>query len=258
MSRMLGQAGTLTDADLFLRAVAWAARKGPPRDQSIFAERPAIRRLPGRLDAEEEMSVLRKDPFDGLDRSAWEIYDTEPADYERKGSPGPSQWLAHPTLHQLIQLSNIASWGSRGAFGTNIVSGSGTWKDYVVSVWATPIDDDSFAVLFRYKSEQDYYRLLGVADFDKEWRLDRISKGRAETIKRVRDKCYIPGRTYLVEVAVHGDKIHVYLDGEFLMHATDGTHRSGRVGLCCITQSGMAFDDIIVYANDSGLGNMSP
>ena len=258
MSRMLGQVGTLTDADLFLRAVAWAARKGPPRDQSIFAERPAIQSLPERLEAEERMSVLWKDTFDGLDRSAWEVHDTEPADYEKEGSPGPSQWLAHPTLRQLIQFSNIASWGSRGAFGTNIVSGSPAWKDYVVSVWATPVDDDSFAVLFRYKSEQDYYRLLGVADFDKEWRLDRISKGRAETIKRVRDKCYIPGRTYLVEVAVHGDKIHVYLDGEFLMHATDGTHRSGRVGLCCITQSGMAFDDIIVYANDSGLGNMSP
>jgi len=255
LNTILGQAGMLTDADLFLRAVAWAARKDVPRDRTIFAERPAVKRLPERRDATEEMKVLFQDPFDGLDLSVWKIYDTEPADYEKRGFPGPSRWLAHPTLHQLVQLSNIASWGTRGAFGTNIVAGSPAWKDYVLSVWATPIDDDSFTVLFRYQNEQNYYRVLGLADFDKEWRLDRISDGRAETIARVRDKCYIPGQTYLLEAAVHGDKIHVYLDGDLLMQAADTTHRSGRVGLGCITQSGMAFDDLVVYANGSGLAN---
>lgn len=258
LSTMLGQAGTLTDADLFLRAVAWVARKDVPRDQTIFAERPTIKRLLERLGATEEMKVLFQDQFDSLDLNVWKVYDAEPADYEKKGFPGPSRWLAHPTLHQLVQLSGIGSWGSRGAFGTNIVAGSDAWKDYVLSVWATPIDDDSFAVLFRYQNERNYYRLLGLADLDKEWRLDKISGGRAETIASVWDKCFTPGRTYLLEVAVHGDKIHVYLDGELLMQATDTTHQSGRVGLGCITQSGMAFDDLVVYANDSGAGNPLP
>ena len=162
--------------------------------------------------------------------------------------------MVHPVLHQLTQFSNVAAWGARGCFGTNLV-GSLDRGNCAVSVWVTPIDDDDFGIIFRYADEGNCYRLHANADFEKFWALVKIVDGRQQIFKELRSKCYIPGRSYLVEMAAYENRIHVYVNGKLLMRAQDATHRSGRIGLFCMCQSGVMFDDLVVYANDSGQAN---
>ena len=54
---------------------------------------------------------------------------------------------------------------------------------------------------------------------------------------------------------MHRNEIHAYVDGQLLMHATDDTFASGRVGLACMAMNRMTFDDLVVYANRDGLAN---
>ena len=75
------------------------------------------------------------------------------------------------------------------------------------------------------------------------------------TIKRVDTCCYIPGRPYLIEVALFRDDIRVFLDGELLIQASDPTFDSGRFGFTCAGHIGIAFDGLIVYDNRRGVAN---
>ena len=241
----LSRGAMLSDADLLVQAIDWVSRRAERRRGSIFLTRPALKRLPERLGLTSKMPIAYEDPFDFLDEQFWEVADADNVGH-RWGHRGPSQWSVHPDLAMLVQLSNIGSARPGASYGTNIV-GALPLGDYVVSVWATPLDNDQFGVLFRYRDERNCYRLRTYADREQFWALDKIVNGTQETIARVNERCCLPGRTYLVEVAVCGDKIRAYVDGELLVSATDDTHRSGRAGFCCIGQSGMIFDDFVLF-----------
>ena len=163
---------------------------------------------------------------------------------------GPSDWRVSEDgwLHQ---RSNI--WGRRGDFigvwyGTYLVAGDARWDDYVLSLKARPGDDDGFGVVFRFKDNEHFYRLMFLEDGMSGGPLTRLDKreGSNYTELGTLKRGFRPGEEMLIEVEVVGDRIRASVNGQRLFEVKDGSYRRGKIGLFCYAQSDQAFDDIKV------------
>src|ERR1044072_6349288 len=117
-------------------------------------------------------STLLDERFHGTELTRWAAID-DPETIE-----GPSEWRVEQDgwLHQ---RSNI--WGRRGDFlgrwyGTFLVAGDETWRDYRLSLRARPEDDDGFGVVFRFQNPEHFYRLLFIEDGRNGGPITRLDK----------------------------------------------------------------------------------
>ena len=166
---------------------------------------------------------------------------------------GPSVWRVEGD-HWLHQSSNI--WGRRGDFigrwyGTFAVTGDTTWMDYNLTVRAKPTDNDGFGVVFRFRDPNHFYRLLFIEDGMSGGPLARLDKRNGPDYTEIwsAKRGYRVGVETDISVSVNGDSIQVDVDGARLVDALDSSYRSGKIGLFCFAQAGVAFADVRVRLN---------
>jgi hypothetical protein len=163
---------------------------------------------------------------------------------------GPSRWRVEEDgwVHQ---RSNI--WGRRGDFlnrwyGTYLVAGNASWRDYSFYARCRAEDDDGFGVVFRYRDMEHFYRLILIRDSlngGAITRLDRRDGGDYAELWNA-PHAYNPGEELNLHIHVKGPLIEVRMDEAILCSVTDATYESGGIGLFCYAQNGQAFDDIRV------------
>ncbi|MEK6405533.1 MAG: hypothetical protein AABN34_01075 [Acidobacteriota bacterium] len=168
---------------------------------------------------------------------------------------GPSDWRVQDDA-RLHQLGNV--WGRRGDFigrwyGTYLIAGEAGWKDYKLSVKATPIDDDGFGVVFRYQDSEHFYRLLFLQDGLSGGPITRLDRREGADYTELWSKPngYRPGIETMIEVSVEGDVIKASVNGRPLLEVKDGSYKSykrGKIGLFCYAQNSQAFDDVRVVS----------
>jgi hypothetical protein len=166
---------------------------------------------------------------------------------------GPSSWRVQSD-HWLHQSSNI--WGRRGDFigrwyGTFLVAGDSTWSDYTLRVRARPADNDGFGVVFRFRDPDHFYRLLFIEDGMSGGPLARLDKRNGADYTEIwsAKRGYKVGVETNIAVSVNDDNIHVDIDGARMLDARDGSYRSGKIGLFCFAEAGIAFADVRVVLN---------
>lgn len=189
-------------------------------------------------------SILLDERFHGGELTRWAVMD-DPETVE-----GPSVWRveADGWLHQ---RSNI--WGRRGDFigrwyGTMLVAGFASWRDYAFTVKAKANDNDGFGVVFRLQDGEHFYRLLLINDGMSGGPLARLDKreGADYTELWSTQRTYKQGAELQIEVTAEGDHLSGKLDGQPLFDVRDTAYRSGKVGLFCYAQNDQAFDDVRV------------
>ncbi|MFY9556221.1 MAG: hypothetical protein WAV20_03275 [Blastocatellia bacterium] len=165
----------------------------------------------------------------------------------------PSDWRVD-SGGWVHQRSNI--WGRRGDFlgrwyGTFLIAGDASWRDYTLSAKAKPEDDDGFGIVFRYQDPEHFYRLLFLQDGLSGGPITRLDRreGADYTELWSSEKGYRPGVEIIIEVKVDGNVISALVDGRPLFEVTDGSYRQGKIGLFCYAQKGQAFDDVKVAKN---------
>ena len=161
----------------------------------------------------------------------------------------PSEWRVEDGW--LYQYSNI--WGRRGDFlgrwyGTYLVAGDRAWSDYRLTVTARPDDNDGFGLVFRFRDEQHFYRLLFLNDGLSGGPLTRLDKREGEDYTELWSSKigYQKGKEMEIEVEVEGDTLRAFVDGRALLETRDATYSNGKIGLFCYAQSRQAFDNVRV------------
>ena len=191
-------------------------------------------------------STLLDERFHGKELTRWSAID-DPETIE-----GPSEWRVEQDgwLHQ---RSNI--WGRRGDFlgrwyGTFLVAGDQSWRDYALSLRARPEDDDGFGVVFRFQDPEHFYRLLFIQDGRNGGPIARLDKREGADYTEIwsSPRGYRTGVEVFIEIEVDGDNIRARLNGQSIIEAKDGSYRNGKVGLFCYAQSNQAFDDVKVVS----------
>jgi len=132
--------------------------------------------------------------------------------------------------------------------GTHIVRGSPDDANYVLSFTMKADDNDGMGAIVRYKDKDNYYRFITLVDPVNKGpctRLEKFENGKRAVIDET-TKAYEPGREYHVKFSAVGDKLDVSFDGESMVHGTDDTFPSGKVGFLAYAQTGLQFSDIIV------------
>jgi hypothetical protein len=189
-------------------------------------------------------STLLDERFHSNDLKRWTVID------DAETVEGPSVWRveADGWLHQ---RSNI--WGRRGDFigrwyGTMLVAGDTGWRDYALSVRAKARDDDGFGVVFRFKDNEHFYRLLFINDGMNGGPLARLDKrdGAEYTELWSEPHTYKPAVELAIEVEAEGGHLRAKIDDQPLFDLHDDSYQNGKVGLFCYAQSDQAFDELRV------------
>ena len=191
-------------------------------------------------------SVLLDERFHDERLARWTVID-DPDTIE-----GPSSWRVERDgwLHQ---RSNI--WGRRGDFldrwyGTCLVAGDTSWKDYTLTLQAEPRDDDGFGVIFRVGDANHFYRLLFIEDGFNGGPITRLDKRNGPDYTELwsEKKGFRVGHAIFIQIDVAGDLIVATVDGRRLCEVRDEGYRRGKVGLFCYAQNDQAFDNVMVTA----------
>ena len=103
--------------------------------------------------------------------------------------------------------------------------------DYVFEVEGRKTGgEEGFLVLFRVSSDSDFYWWNVAGWRNREHGIERKGSHGATVLARVAGNVE-PGRWYRLRVAVQGDLIRCWLDGELIQEAWDATFADGGVGL---------------------------
>jgi hypothetical protein len=188
--------------------------------------------------------VALDERFHNPDLGNWTVVD------EAETVEGPSVWRVEQD-GRVHQRSNI--WGRRGDFlgrwyGTLLVTGNDTWRDYTLSLRALASDNDGFGIVFRYTDPQHFYRLLFIESEMNGGPLARLDKRMGDDYTGLwsSPRGYKAGREMIISISVSGKTISASIDGTALVNIVDDTYPRGRVGLFCFAQNGQAFDDVRV------------
>jgi hypothetical protein len=165
-------------------------------------------------------------------------------------SEGPSHWV--PMNGEFIQTSNVFSGDFDGTNpvkpGTYALDGQASWTDYDFSVHLMAEDNDAFGVMFRYQSDQSYYRF----SMDSERHYRRLAKVvGSNTISLVEDAVpYELGESYNLRISVKGATIKVFLDQTQILQYTDPSPiLSGKIALYCWGDEYSHFNSVAVTTN---------
>jgi lysophospholipase L1-like esterase len=121
--------------------------------------------------------------------------------------------------------------------------------DFRLRVDLTPLSDagHDVGVLFRYQSNQAYYRLSFNAAYGFT-RLEKRVNGNFTTLARD-SRGFRPEQPMEIVVEARGPLIQVFRDGDPIMAVRDGSLGSGSVGL--YARGAASFDNLSVVANDT-------
>ena len=188
--------------------------------------------------------VVLDERFHNKELTGWSVVD-DPDTLE-----GPSLWRVESDgwLHQ---RSNI--WGRRGDFlrrwyGTYLIAGDESWRNYIVSIKARPGDNDGFGVVFRWIDGRHFYRLLFIEDEMNGGPVTRLDKRMGDDYTEIwsAKEGFRIGSELLIQLEAAGDTLKGRLNGHVLFEAKDSTYGKGKIGLFCYAQSDQAFDDVKV------------
>jgi hypothetical protein len=156
---------------------------------------------------------------------------------------------------------NMARWEQRqealfineGAGGMQIVGlinvvGDAAWSDYVYSVDIFPVRNLEIGVVFRHQEGEFYrFRFLSEEHQAEGTRLLELVQGEKVSVLAQADgPGYGLGQWHNVQVVLQGSQISVYLNGELVLQATDGTLSQGRVGTYALSLGDVYFDNVRV------------
>lgn len=115
---------------------------------------------------------------------------------------------------------------------TSLVAGDSTWSNYELRVAATFVKGSNLQIQFRRSSDgKDYYFL----DFLSGWKAISVTKRERNvpgvTKLDVMNYAFEYGREYDIIIAVRGESIHTYIDGQLVNRLTHGFRRHGGIAL---------------------------
>ena len=167
----------------------------------------------------------------------WTIHD--------EGTVGaPSIWhLSNGALRQTADIAG-GSAADPARPGTQAVTGGLNWTDYRLTVQLRSDDDDAVGLVFRYRDDDNYYRLSVDA---KHNRLRLIVKeSGAITVLWEEVGGYPIGGPFTLTVDAIGRRLRGYLGDRRLFTAHNDAHSAGQVGLYCSANAGARFERVEV------------
>lgn len=118
--------------------------------------------------------------------------------------------------------------------GVRVTFGDTNWSDYEISLEAQKIGgNEGFLVLFRVKSERDYYWLNIGGWGNTATAVERSIANRRRTISSFRPIRVEQGRWYKIRIRCEGRRIQAWLDDELILDFNDdeNAHLNGKVGV---------------------------
>lgn len=141
---------------------------------------------------------------------------------------GPSQWLIEGGA--LLQVSAIRGGSEPELPGTLAVTGDPEGTDYRLTVDLRSDSESTVGVIFRYKDENNFYRL----SFDagrRYRRLVRVAGGFVTILWERAERGFTVGEPFQVVVEAVGARLTGLIDGARIFEIVDATHAQGKVGL---------------------------
>jgi MYXO-CTERM domain-containing protein len=175
---------------------------------------------------------------------------------------------------------NNGPFGSNSGADNHLVKTDLVFSDFKVDVRVRSNDDDVVGIVFRYQDDLNFYVAFvsngarpSVSDGDGEYRegaaIYRVLSGVVTELDvSAFQAFYVQGAYHNVQMLVTGSQFDFYLDidrdgvflpGELLASASDGTFRDGNIGLYSYANGdpiGADFDDLVVSlwdADDDGV-----
>lgn len=186
--------------------------------------------------------ILFKDLFDREEiGDAWTIVDDV--------TPStPSIWAIRD--NSLMQLSNIYRVDREYDFwtGTHIVAGSDDWENYELTCEVTANDDDGIGAIVRYQDQDNYYRIIAVADSYNKGpfiRLEVFEDGERFVLDEINEP-YTPNEIYEIKFIANGPNLEVWINGDKVLSAKDNTFKKGKIGFLTYATESFAVTNVVV------------
>ena len=141
-----------------------------------------------------------------------------------------------------IVLANVTGVGN-GSTTDSAPQVSRVWSDYDLKVNLRSMTNQSIGVMFRYKDDRNYYRLVWNQKL-KFRRLEKIENGRS-TVLASDTVGYVKGRTYRARIIAQGATLRAFIDGAQIFSVVDSSFAEGTVGLY-VSNNQASFDNIVV------------
>ncbi|MFL5801746.1 MAG: hypothetical protein ACJ8CR_08385 [Roseiflexaceae bacterium] len=183
-------------------------------------------------------AVLTADFGSTANLAQWTVVDIADA------LPGPSIWQIHDG-----HLSPISDAGDiPSQYGTALITGYASWRDYGVTVAAYNIDNDTFGVVAR-ASDRGFYSFNLVPAGDTAtaalMRYD-TAKGVFQRLAHAELSNVAPRQWTTLRLLVRGDQLSAFVDGQQVLQASDATLDQGRAGVYGYAMGGLEFDNFSV------------
>ncbi|MDJ0838775.1 MAG: carboxypeptidase regulatory-like domain-containing protein [Acidobacteriota bacterium] len=158
----------------------------------------------------------------------------------------------HNRRGRLVQRSNIHGGDTHsGLLGTHITAGE-SWSGMVFTARVFASDNDGFGLLFRYRDEGHYYRLVLLSEGGPYRRLECCRNGAFEVLAQ--DAYSYPrNRWFPVEIRAVGDRLQVTIDGRLVFDVRDDAYPDGKIGFMCNGQVNQEFAEITVSDPEGNL-----
>lgn len=125
---------------------------------------------------------------------------------------------------------------------------SGSWTDYVYSVDIYPLNTLEVGAIVRYQDGAFYrFRFLsGEYQGIPTRLLERVEGDEVTVLATAEGPGYDYMQWYNVQIVVNGSQIVVYLNGQDILQAMDGTLAAGQVGVYGLSNGNACFDNVRV------------
>jgi hypothetical protein len=128
-------------------------------------------------------------------------------------------------------------------------------KDYLIEVTAQAAGTDpatSFGIKFRaqhaVRGDRDWGGYAFLLDIGGRWQFNRYNEAGARTIVAMGQWAHSLTGVHTIDVAVHGARFTLYLDGAFVTTQYDTTYRRGVLALVVGPGGTVSFSDLGIYA----------
>lgn len=187
-------------------------------------------------------ATLATTDFEGTtDLSTWEVVDG--TDLVRE----PSIWeIQDGRLSQISDGDGIPSM-----YPTALVTGETDWSNYVVTSAVYATGNDEVGLVVRANDTGYYvFRLLPATSGGPTRILSRYDAAAVdyEDLATSDGDGYELERWYTLQVAVQGDQIRAFVDGELVLETSDATLKQGRAGVYGFALGDLQFDNFTVQA----------
>jgi len=204
----------------------------------------------------ESVKVIVEDGTKFIPINDLESFKNHIVDCKEPNGADKSEWyLVEETIKDksvwyLKQSSNIYqppnTSDNLSCLGTYFIMGNENWSDYRVTVSLSSGDDDAIGVMFRYKSENKYYRF----SMDRQRMYRRLVKIKDGSIKLLAEDKWIyeRKRIYKVTAEIISNFIKIFLDGELVFEVEDKEEpiSNGKIALYCWGNTDARFYEVMV------------